>query len=853
MRGLREFVVRLAGTLRARRSDADLEEELRSHLAFAEDDARRRGESMRHARLRVGLVAPSVEAVRDQSHLVWLDSIHLDVVFACRQLIRYRTANAVAIASLGLAIGATTAAVRLVDAVLLRPLPVAEPSRLSVITIVPGSGPAAETRDDFDYPTYREYARAVGDRADMMVMGMAARQLVVVQPGDDQEPVFRQFVSGNVFGVFGLQPAVGRLLTAADDDRPGSHPVAVIGHDWWRRRFGADSGVVGRTIRLGTTAFEIVGVAPEGFTGTEPGTIVDVFIPATMNVAALNSPGWSWFRLWLRPQTTESAATLQQLLRARFPEDDPRVVSAEAGVSAAQRTFRRPLLILTGLAAIVLLVACGNVANVLSARAAARAREMSLRISIGASRGRLIQLVLIESLMLALIASVVGALFASQASPIVIAMLSQPDRPIRLILDGGWRALDFGIALTLAVTMLFGIVPALRASAAKPVEALKATGSPRGAGAATWILIGLQVAFSTFLLVAAALFGTTFSRLVSRPLGFSDEGVLLMSVESGREQPPATWDAVVAQVRQVSGVNAASIAAWAPLSGNRWHGDARAPGNAERVGPVNIVTVGRSYFDTLRIAVLDGRDFAVGERDVAVVNQAFARSFFNGASPVGRRILHGDRERTIVGLVHDAVYSSVREIVPSTLYLPLDPRGGGTLIVRGGGNAALLAAPIRRALAGASPALRVRSVERFGALVEQQMVRERLLAALSTFFAAVALVIAGLGLYGVLNGVVARQRREIGVRMALGAQTADIVRRIAARAAIPVVLGVTGGLAAGVVFGRAARSLLFEVSPGHPGSLAVSAFAIALAVVAAMLPPAARASRIDPAETLRSE
>ena len=858
MRQIREFLARVAGSVRWRRSDADMQEELRSHLALAEDEARRRGESMRDSRLRSGRAAPAFDAMRDQSHLAWLDAIRLDVVFAWRQLIRYRTANAVAILSLGLAIGATTAAVRFVDAVLLRPLPVTDPSRLLAVTIAPGRGPAAEPRDDFDYPSYREYAAAIGNRAEAMVIGMAAPQLAVVKPADEPEPVFRQFVSGTMFGVFGLQPAAGRLLTPADDDAPGAHPVAVIGYDWWARRFAADQETVGRIIRIGTTSFEIVGVAPRGFTGTEPGTITDVFVPATMNVAALNSTGWSWFRLWLRPAPSVSAAALEQLLRTSFPRDDPHVISAEAGVSPAQKTFRRPLLILMGLAGIVLLVACANVANLLSARAVARSREMSLRISIGAGRGRLMQLVLIESFMLAVIAAGVGALCASEASPIVMAMLSQPDRPIRLVLDSGWRALDFGIALTLVVTLLFGVVPALRASAAKPVEALKTGGALGRTGTATWLLIGLQVAFSTFLLMAAALFSTTFARLLTRPLGFSSQGVLLLSVDASREQPAATWTDAAWQLRQVEGVESAAVAAWAPLSGNRWHGEFHVPGATDRVAQANLVDVGPSYFDAMRIAMVDGRDFTAGEQDVAIVNEAFARVFFDGRSPLGRRVLrHAGKDSsltpvTIVGLVRDAVYMSVRESPPPTMYVPLEARAGGTLIVRTARNPASMAATIRRALT-ASPALRVRAAEPFAALVEQQRVRERLLAALSTFFAGVALLIAGLGLYGVLNGTVVRQRRDIGIRLALGARTVDIVRRIALHTFVPVLIGAAAGLAAGVVFGLAARSLLFEIVPGQPVSLLIPLAAVAAAVVFATLPPAVRASRIDPVSTLRSE
>jgi predicted permease len=461
--------------------------------------------------------------------------------------------------------------------------------------------------------------------------------------------------------------------------------------------------------------------------------------------------------------------------------------------------------------------------------------------------------------MLAVIASGVGALFASQASPIVIAMLSQPDRPIRLVLDSGWRALDFGIVLTLAVTLLFGIAPALRASAAKPVAALKTAGSGAGPGAGTWTLIGLQVAFSTFLLVAAALFAATFGHLLTRPLGFSAQGVLLLNVEAPRAQPAAFWTAAARQMRQVAGVESAAIASWTPLSGNRWHGEMQVPGAVDRAAEVNFVDIGPSYFDAMGIGMVDGRDFAAGDAGVVIVNEAFARALFDGASPLGRRVLrHVGKDPsltpvTIIGLVRDAVYMSVRESPPPTMYVPLEPRAGATLIVRTGGVPASMAPAVRRALAEANPALRVRAAERFGALVEQQMMRERLLATLSAFFAAIALLIAGLGLYGVLNGTVARQRRDLGIRLALGARAPDIIRRIATHTVVPVCVGAAAGLAAGVVFGRAARSLLFEIVPGQPTSVVMPLLVLTATVLAAMLPAALRASRIDPAASLRSE
>jgi predicted permease len=849
-------MLRLAGTFRQGRSDADLREELRFHLEQAEDDAARRRESPQAGRVRAGSLPSAMEAQRDQSRFVWIDALRADIVFGWRQLRRRRTANGVAILSLALAIGATTGAYRLVNALLLRPLPVADPSRLFVVTTASLDAHAEDVRDDFDYPTYREYARTIADRADVLVVGMAARLPIMVPPGDEPEPVFRQYVSGNLFGVLGLKPALGRLLTPADDDAPGTHRVAVLGYDYWTRRFAADPEAIGRVIRVGNDAFDIVGVAPRGFVGTEPGSVVDLFLPATMNTAALESPGWSWFRLWMRPRGGESAAGIEQTLRARFPKSDPHLVTAASGVSGAQKTFRRPLVILAALAALVLLVACANVATLMLARTIAREREMALRLSFGAGRVRLVQLMLIESLMLAGLASAMGAVIASYSVPFVLDMLAQPDRPFRVVLDSPWRSLGFGSVVTILVTALFGLGPALSASFTAPVGTLKAANARRTTNAGTWLLIGVQVALSVFLLVAAALFGGTLDRLLARPLGFAPERVLLVSAETPSNVPASVWIDAARQLRAIGGVDSAAVAGWAPLSGNRWRGQVRVPGVIERAGSANLVDVGPSYFEALRIAMRNGRDFAPGESAIAIVNEAFARAYFDGANPIGRRVMRqasGGVPVTIVGLVADAVYLSVRDPVPPTMYLPLDARGGATFIVRGAADMTTLSVPIRRVLADARPKLSTRGVQPLTGLVEQQLLRERLLAVLSVFFAVVGLATAGLGLYGVLNGTVVRQRREIGIRMALGARATDVVESIVVRTSIPVVAGVALGLAAGIAFGRTTRSLLFETSPGEPASVLLPLLALGLVAVAAALPPAVRASRVDPAQTLRAE
>ena len=526
MATLREWFGRLLGTLRLRRGDADLEAELRAHTELAADAD---GRSPRVA------VTQAMDAMRDRRGLPWLHALSADVVFGWRQLNAHRVVSLAAVLSLGLAMGATTAAFRLVDAVLLRPLPVDHPERLVFATtsFVDAQG-RLDYYDSFDYPTYRRYVDLVGARADLLVVGSANLVEAVLPGAIEPERVSRQYYSGNVFGVFGLQPALGRLLGPSDDRTPGGHPVAVLAHDFWRRRFGGDPGALGRTIRIGQVAYQVIGVAPPGFVGTEPGRSADLFLPAVMNVEALDAPGWSWYRLWIRPRPGVTAAAIEEVLQADFarlrqddlkhaPADTPRsriearlreriaLLPAQAGASALQKTFRRPLIVLAALVAAVLLIACVNVANLLNGQAVARRRELALRVSIGAGRWRLIRLMLVESALLALLASLIGALVGWRAAPFVVSMLAGPQDPVRLAMGLDWRLVSFGVALTLVVTMLFGLLPALRASATAPNDVLKSGGRAASHRALTRGLIGVQTAFCVFVLFVAVLFVTTFT------------------------------------------------------------------------------------------------------------------------------------------------------------------------------------------------------------------------------------------------------------------------------------------------------------------------------------------------------
>lgn len=894
---LREWIHRLSGSLRQGRRDQELEQELQLHLELAAEEARRRGESpeeaRRAARLHLGNVSQAMEAYRDQRGLPWLDSLASDVRFGWRQLNKHRAVSLAAILSLGLAIGATTAAFRLVDAVLLRPLPVADPERLFVVSFAvhdPQNRP--DTRDDFDYPTYRRYAHVIDERADLMVVGMTARQDIIVGTSES-EKAFRQFLSGNVFPTFGLQPALGRLLVPADDDAPGSHPVAVLSYDFWTRRFGGDPRAIGQSLRLGAQTYEVIGVAPRGFIGTEPGRMADVFVPATMNVQALNSPGWSWFRLWVRPKPGVAPSEIEQLLQTAFteehqqrvktlPRDTPRdsidaylkerieLLPAGSGASGMQTTFRRPLMILGGLVVFVLLIACTNVANLLIAQAMTRGREMALRVSIGADRWRLIRLVLIESALLALLSTMVGTIFGWWSAPFLVSMLAPAEDPVRMVLAPDWRALAFAIALTTIVTCLFGLAPAVRASSFTPITALRGGSDPRGHRRLMDVLIAAQMAFCVFVLFVAGLFVATFTRLLNQPLGFShDRALVIDTMSRSKSEPAESWMQIADNLRQIPGVQSAAMASWALLSENRWSGTIFIPGRPPETRPAYFLEIAPGFFDTMQIGMVQGRDFRPGDRapqvneqnqpiaGLAIVNEAFARVYFDGQNPVGRKVSMRPRNDVyapveIVGLVRDAAYFNVREPMRPTLYVPLGPRNNGSLIVRTSGDPLMLASTLRQQIATLRPDLRIQ-VGRMSGLVKRQMLRERLLATLSLFFAVVALVLACIGLYGVLNYGVVQRRREIGVRMALGARAAHVARGVTRDMVLAVAAGSLIGLAGGLGFGRVVERLLFQVKALDPVMLLIPLLTLAAATALAALPPILRAVRIDPAQTLRAE
>jgi predicted permease len=505
------------------------------------------------------------------------------------------------------------------------------------------------------------------------------------------------------------------------------------------------------------------------------------------------------------------------------------------------------------------------VANLMTALAASRVREMALRVSIGAGRLRLVQMVLVESVMLAALAATIGGLFAWWSAPMVVALTNPPDDPARLAMPADWRVLGFGVALVVLVTLLFGFVPAIRASEVNPASVLKGGDDPRARRHMVNGMIAAQVAFCFLVVFVGRLLVANFDTLSHVPLGFSADGVLALDTVTARGLPPAAWEQMVEHLRTLPGVRAISLAGWPLMSAMRHTEPISIPD-----GPANNVfacflRTSPGWLETMKIPLLSGRDFRENDADpqVAIVNRKFARQYFGEANPVGRRFktTGSKTEYEIVGLVGDAVYHQIRDPMMPVVYTPfrsMDKGGAlnaideGTVLVRTT-NPRALSPVLRREIHRARPDFRVSNVRTQQEIIDAQTVKERLLAMMGAFFAAVALLLAGIGLYGVLNYSVLQRQREIGIRVAVGAGAGAIVHLVTGRVLSMVAAGIVAGVGLGLVSARYVQSLLFQVKTSDGWMLAVSSAVVLLVAVVATVPGILRALRIDPADILRAE
>ena len=871
---------RLANVFRSDRLNHDLENEIRFHLDSRAAEFGRRGmtpaEAARAARRRLGNESLARETSRDVKLLPWLDSIVCDTRYGSRMLCKSPIVTATAILSLALAIGACTAAYSMIDALILRPLPVREPEGLAYLTY-PSDRPGAPEGDSFNYPLFERLRDASREKVELFGVSWPRPRDVTL--GNSTEKIRVQFVSGDALAILGVKSALGRLLNAEDDRYLGESPVAVVSFEFWMRKGGhpdilsqlLDYIEPSSTTRTNNTKrrLQIVGVVQRGFTGVEPGVKVDAWIPNMMiTPEAFTIADWEWLRILGRPKshvTREQAQHLMQQTLLDYRHDHPRdfrkqinVRSAANGPSVIRKAFERPLWILAIVAGLVLLIAGSNVANLLVARSAAREQEMALRLSIGAGSRRLVQQLLIESGLLAGMACLLGIGFAHAVGPAVVSRLLPTGESVYLDLGLNWRALGLLALIGASATALVGLIPAFRSSSVSPGDVLKA-GSNRHSTRRGLLrpLVAAQVAFSVTVLFTGGLLLLSFQKLSTLDLGFFRSGIVFFDLDGlGERGQPAALQ-LLDRVRQFPEVQAAAYSAWALLNDNQWISKVKIPGRTDS-GQTYQLGVSPGFFDTMGIRLLEGRDFA--RRDLGpnasavVVNEAFARSFFPGQSVVGKQFDRDGDLLEIVGLVRDAKYLEIRETPPATIYVPLRAQGDGdaVLTVRAA-DAGRIAPLLRQEILRADPSVKVSRVTLQTTLIDNLLVRDRLLAMLSGFFGMVALLLVAIGSYGVLSYSVVQRTREIGIRMALGARAFQVIRLVISENAVTVALGVVAGLAGGFVLGHYVTSLLFEVKPGHAATVLFPLLGLMLVCLFAALPPTLRASRLNPVVALRQE
>jgi predicted permease len=880
---------RISNALHGERLNREIDEELQSHI----EEAIASGRDPKEAHRAFGSALHAREASHSIRVAGWLESLLADVRFGWRQLCRNKVTSLAAVLSLALGIGSCVAAFRLIDALLWRPLPISHSSKLYVLSRKMTGLYGKPAEDGYwATPDFNLMRDAVKDQADLIAISDAERTDITWSTDDDMEKAHVVYVSGNMFPVFGLKPAIGRLLAPADDRAPGASPYAVLSWDYWNHRFGRDAHVLGRSLHIGDQTFEIIGIGPRDFTGTEKGTVTDIFLPLSMNrLATEDSVTWHRTFLMLKPGVNSATALepLRQHLAAvsrafqvdcstcfrgmtqtdidRFLNQKLVFNPAGAGISDLQKEYRRFLVVLGLLVALVLLIACVNVANMMTAQAAARAQEMALRISIGAGRRRLIQLILSQSALLALLASVLGAFFAAWSAPFVLSLVNPPDNPARLDLPADWRVLLFGFGLIILIVLSLGLLPALRASAVRPVAALKGGEDPQSPRRLMRGAIALQVAFCFLVLFLSSLFVASFQRLQNRPLGFSTDRLLLLETVAGKGQLPVVWDQTAEALRALPGVKSVAISSWPLLGRIRINSEISINGAPPSPIPAWFLNVSPGWLSTMKIPLVSGRDFRLQDTSpgAAIVNETFAKTFFPGQDPIGRTFERGANQpiNKIVGVTPDAPYNQLREPIRPVFYVPFDEIGDNSApkavgfatftIHTDSRNPLALADSLRQFVAERHNGLRVSNVTTQLDLVRGQTVRERLLAMLAAFFAAVALLLAGIGLYAVLNYSVLQRRREIGIRMAIGSTRAGIVRIVTFDVFRMIVLGGCAGIALGFAAARYVESLFYQVKATDADMIALPACAILLTALVATLPAVLRALRTDPTEILRAE
>lgn len=897
----------LRGLFRKRKEEQELDEELRDFLHKSTAEKMRAGMSreaaVRAARLEMGGLEAVKEGVRSASWETHVEALLTDLRFGAR-LLRFNPMFAgAAILSLALGIGANTAIFELLDAVRLRALPVKNPQEIARVVFDrrgSRSGNFSTRYPDFTYAIWEQ----IRDKQEgfSSVYAWAPVQFNV-SPAGEVHNVQGLFVSGKFFETLGVEPALGRLLSTADDQPSCASAGAVLSYSYWQQGYGGRRDVLDGKVTVNRHPIPIIGVAARDFYGVEVGRNFDVAVPVCAeplingeNSQLKSRIGW-WLSVMgrLKPDWTVERASAQlravsqRIFEAAMPAEYNAsnakslltaklvAIPGGSGISDLRESYAQPLWLLLALAGLVLLIASANLANLMLARASVREKEMAMRMAVGAGRGRLIRQLLVESLLLAGIGAALGALLARDLSRVLVASMSTEQAPLFVALRTDWRVLGFTSALAIFTCVLFGLAPALRATSVSPGLALKEGGRGATQGRSRFglrrILVVSQIALSLMLLVGALLFAQSLKNLATLDPGFRRDGILVVDIDfTARHLPTearrAFSDELLRRVRGIAGVDAAATAAIVPLSGDGIGHDilVGASGDAPDDVPVaafNYVSPG--YFETLQTPFLVGHDFdehdRLGSPNVAIVNQAFADKFAQGKNPLDfkfrvRRLMKTSAPYQIIGVVKDTKYTDLRENREIIVYSPRaqneEAGSDAQILLRSSAPLAGILSAVKGTANEADPDADI-TFYNLHRMIDNGLLRDRLMARLSGFFGVLAGLLAVIGLYGVISYMVARRRNEIGIRMSLGADGRSIVALVLRECVLLLSIGLACGVALALAASRAATSLLFGLKPDDPATFGMATVILAAIALAASYLPALRASKLDPLEALRHE
>lgn len=828
----------------------------------------------------------------------WEDALIQDLRFAVRMLLKSKAFTTVAVLSLALGIGASTALFSVLDAVMLKTLPVNQPEQLILLRWVGGKGlvkgfrgsteedpvTGLETSTSISYPAFERF-RDQNQTLDSLFAFASLGQLNITVDGQ-AEMATVQVVSGSYFPELGVNAARGRLLTY-DDENAGA-PAVVISHRYWRRRFGGEA-IEGKTVYLVDTAFTIIGVTPPEFFGTlDVGSSPDITL--TIGQLARVSPRFAdyrrsatnwWVHIMGRPKGGISTAQIQAELSAimqrhvlelisapgeQISSPQIRVVSGSQGLVEQRRKFSTHFAILMAIVGLVLLIACVNVASLLWARAATRQKELAVRVSVGASRLRLVRQLLTETALLAILGGGLGLLFAYWGKDVLLTLLMGRSDDFVIALPVDWRVLGFTTLITVLTGLFFGLAPTLRATRVELTPVLKenpAIGSVRSRFGKALVLT--QVAMSLLLLVGAGLFVRTLQNLNQIDAGFNRENLLLFSVSTRYEatRRAGLYQQITDSIAGVPGVQAVS-SSHNPLLAGVYSGIKIAiPGySVDSDQKVRSIEVAPYFLATMEIPLLLGRELTLQDNQsaprVAVVNQSLAQRFFPQQNALGQLVVLDGQERRIVGIAHNTKYGGIREEIEPLVYLPYLQNSSGpsselSFAVRTQGHPSGTIAAIRQAVQSVDHNIPVFNIRLQSDVIARSFAHQRLFATLSSFFGLLALALVSIGLYGLLSYSVARRTHEIGIRMALGAQRVDVLRMVLGESLLLVLIGSVIGLAAAFATTRLISGMLFGLTPTDPLSLALATSLLLIMGALAGWIPARRAANVDPLIALHYE